>query len=125
MWRKRSRSRFTPADRRRALSLRVFVNPEVRAEETAEGLRLTYPVRPRPIWRKLLCRGGRDDAVFLRKLQLDELGTWVWRQLADRPSVAELRDRFAGRYQVPQREAETAVTAFLRELGRRGLIGLG
>jgi hypothetical protein len=38
--------------------------------------------------------------------------------------VRQLIDTFARTHQLEPREAEVAVTQFLRELGRRGLIGM-
>jgi len=39
--------------------------------------------------------------------------------------VRQLVERFAKTHQLEAREAEVSVAQFIRELGRRGLIGLG
>jgi hypothetical protein len=92
--------------------------------ETGEVL-LTYPVRIRPWIANLIRRFGWGiKRVQSKKLHLDELGTAVWDLMDGRRSVRQVIQRFAKRYQLHPREAEVAVTRFLRELGKRGLIGL-
>ncbi len=58
------------------------------------------------------------------RLQLDLLGTSVWDQVDGRRSLARLAAGFAAAHRLEAKEAEVAVTRFIRELGRRGLIGL-
>jgi len=92
--------------------------------ESGEVL-LTYPVTIRP-WLAAVIRrlGGPAAKIQNKKLQLDTLGTSVWDLLNGRRSVSQIIHRFAQTHQVQAREAEVAVTRFLRDLGRRGLIGL-
>lgn len=59
-----------------------------------------------------------------KKLQLDALGTEVWDLIDGRRSVRKIIQRFAETHRLHPREAEVSVTRFLRELGKRGLIGL-
>lgn len=87
---------------------------------------LTYPLSPSP-WLVSLARrfpGATPDGRMERKLQLDEMGTAVWELMDGERSARQIAEAFARKYQVQVREAETAVTRFLRELGRRGLIGI-
>jgi len=92
--------------------------------ETGEVL-LTYPVRIRPWIANLIRRFGWGlKRVQSKKLHLDELGTAAWDLMDGRRSVRQIIQRFAKRYQLHPKEAEVAVTRFLRELGKRGLIGL-
>ena len=92
--------------------------------ESGEVL-LTFSVRSRP-WMAGIVRylGGSSDGAVTRKLQLDELGTAVWDRIDGRRSVRRMVKEFAGEHQLHPREAEVAVTRFLRDLGKRGLIGL-
>jgi hypothetical protein len=93
--------------------------------ETGEIL-IRYPVTIRPFFSTLVKRfGGPEQQVQTKKLQLDTLGTSVWDLLDGKRSVRQLIQIFAETHQLQPREAEVAVTQFLRELGRRGLIGLG
>jgi hypothetical protein len=58
------------------------------------------------------------------KLQLDALGTAVWDMIDGERSLRRIVAAFAAAHQLEAREAEIAVTQFVRELGRRGLVGL-
>ena len=93
--------------------------------ETGEVL-ISYPVTIRPFFASLVRRfGGSEEQVQTKKLQLDSLGSSVWDLLDGKRSVRQLINIFAETHQLQPREAEVAVTQFIRELGRRGLIGLG
>lgn len=112
--------------REAALKSTPVRNAQVKEErlETGEVL-LTYPITIRPWIAGLIRRfGGNANRVELKKLHLDELGTAVWDLMDGRRSVRRVIKGFAGKYQLHIKEAEVAVTRFLRELGRRGLIGL-
>jgi len=86
---------------------------------------LTYPVTVRPWFAGLIKRlGGAKDRTRLKKLQLDPLGADVWNLLDGQRSVGSIVSRFAKKHQLHPKEAEMSVTTFLRELGKRGLIGL-
>ena len=92
--------------------------------ESGEVL-IGYPVTIRPFLASLVKRfGGPEKQVQTKKLQLDNLGSSVWDLLDGQRSVRQLIRIFAETHQLQTREAEVAVTQFLRELGRRGIIGL-
>lgn len=86
---------------------------------------LTFQERSRR-WMAGIVRylGGSPDGAVTRKLQLDELGTSVWGRIDGKRSVRQMVKEFAGEHQLHPKEAEVAVTRFLRDLGKRGLIGL-
>jgi hypothetical protein len=48
----------------------------------------------------------------------------VWNLMDGKRSVRQLVKIFAGTHRLEPREAEVSVTQFIRELGRRGLIGM-
>ncbi|KPJ77449.1 MAG: hypothetical protein AMJ54_08065 [Deltaproteobacteria bacterium SG8_13] len=86
---------------------------------------LDYTVTVRPWFSGLLKRMGVGaDGRIAKKLQLDELGTQVWALVDNRKTVREIVRDFALSHQLMEKEAEVAVTRFVRELGKRGLIGL-
>ncbi len=86
---------------------------------------LDYTVSVRPWFTGLLKRlGAGSDGRIKKKLQLDELGMQVWSLVDGSKTVRDIVRHFARVHQLPEREAEVAVTRFLRELGKRGLIGL-
>ena len=92
--------------------------------ETGEIL-LTYPVEIRPWIDRLAKRFGREESKPIeKKLQLDELGTAVWEQIDGERSVKQVIQWFAKKHQLHIKEAEVSVTSFLRDLGKRGVIGL-
>lgn len=107
------------------MDCRPVRNPEV-AEEAAEGdgVRLTYPLRSRP-WAARLARWlGAEDSVVTKRLELDAMGAAVWRQIDGETPVRRIARHLADTYRLHPREAEVATAQFLRDLGRRGLIGL-
>jgi hypothetical protein len=112
--------------RTEALECKPVKNNEIKETrlETGEVL-LVYPVVMRPWVENLVRRlGGTVSGQKTKKLQLDELGTAVWGLIDGKHSVQQVIQRFAKKYQLHSREAEVAVTRFLRDLGKRGIIGL-
>ncbi len=84
-----------------------------------------FPVAVRPWVARVagwLGRGGEPPRTG--RLQLDRLGTSVWDMLDGRRSLGRIAAAFAEAHQLDPREAEIAVTQFIRDLGRRGLVGL-
>lgn len=86
-------------------------------------VRLSYPAAVRP-WAATLSRLFRGEAPPQRRrqLQLDSLGSAVWRLLDGRRSVAQVVAAFREQYQLHPKEAELSVTRFLKTLGERGLV---
>jgi hypothetical protein len=124
--------RFNPKNkggvpsREEALECTPVKNDRVEESRSENGeLQLSYPVSTRPWLAGFVRRLGRKpNGTYLKKLQLDTLGTEVWELLDGGNRVRDVIRQFAARHRLQQREAELAVTRFLRELGKRGLIGL-
>ena len=92
--------------------------------ETGDVL-LIYPVEMRPLLTSLIRRlGGPTGKTYTKKLQLDALGTAVWELMDGKRTVRQVVQRFAMKHQLHSKEAEVSVTLFLRDLGKRGIIGL-
>ncbi|GFK95690.1 Coenzyme PQQ synthesis protein D [Fundidesulfovibrio magnetotacticus] len=106
--------------------MRPARNRMVREERLEGGLaRLTYLSAYRPWFAGLARRmGAWDGRPLQKKLELDELGTFCWDLIDGERTVKDMALALGERYGVPAREAELSVAAFLRELGRRGLIGV-
>jgi hypothetical protein len=86
---------------------------------------LCYPVEIRPWIAGWIRRfGGATEGVRTKKLQLDKLGTTVWDMLDGKRTVGQVIQSFTAMQRLHPKEAAVAVTLFLRELGKRGLIGL-
>jgi hypothetical protein len=109
-----------------ALECTPIKNDGVEESRLENGeLQLSYPVTSRPWLAGLARRLGRKSyETYLKKLQLDALGTEVWELMDGATRVRDVIRQFAAKHRLQQREAELAVTRFLRELGKRGLIGL-
>ncbi len=92
--------------------------------ESGEVL-IEYPMTLRPLAAAVAKRLGVTPTTRqTKKLQLDVLGTTVWDLLDGRRSVSQIIEIFAQTHRLENREAEVSVTRFIRELGRRGLLGL-
>lgn len=115
-----------PSSRSEALSYRPTKNREVLEEKLESGeVVLTYPLTLRPWLISLASRLGlRSGEPLTRKLQLDEIGSLTWTLLDGERTVQDLVDYLCRRYHLNRREAEVAMTDFIRNLGKRGLIGL-
>lgn len=86
---------------------------------------LSYSVAVRPWFSGLNKRfGGPTSGTIPKELQLDALGTEVWYLIDGRRTVRKIIQEFTEKHQLHPREAEVAVTRFLRELGNRGLVGM-
>ena len=94
--------------------------------ETGEVI-LEYPLAVRPLVAAVARRLGKslEDLIQIKKLQLDVLGTSVWDLVDGKRSVRRMIQIFADTHRLEKKEAEVSVTQFIRELGRRGLLGLG
>lgn len=93
--------------------------------ETGEVF-IRYPVSMRPLFAGLVKRfGGPEVQVQMKKLELDALGSSVWDMMDGKRSVRQMVQIFAETHQLENREAEVAVTQFILQLGRRGLVALG
>ena len=112
--------------RSQALGLTPVKSSGLKEERLASGVvRLTYPLAVKPWTAALMRRFSRQEpAAMTGRLELDEMGTAVWDLIDGRRAVRRIAELFAETYQVHPREAEVSVTRFLRDLGRRGLVGL-
>jgi hypothetical protein len=101
-------------------------NPLVLENRMDSGeMLLSYPETLRPWFAGILQRMKKKSELRrMKKLQLDILGTGVWDLVDDKSTVMEIIDSFAGMYQLYHKEAEVSVIQFLRELGRRGIVGM-
>lgn len=112
--------------RREAFQFRPIKNVEVSEVRLETGcVCLSYPMKFRPLVAAVIRRlGGSSPKTWTKRVQLDELGTAVWDLIDGTHTVGELVQIFAGKFQLHAKEADVSVTQFLRELGKRGLIGM-
>ena len=118
LWR---RSRSGTIDREQAFNGRPFRTAGVKAEALdGGGLRVAIGwMRPR--WQRWL--GGGDGHVE-KRYDLDACGREVFEACDGARTVRTIVHDFAQRRHLSLAEAELSVTAFLRMLKDRGLIGL-
>lgn len=126
-FRKKQNSRHSPP-RSRELSLECVPvkNPELIEHEQEDGdLCLTYPVRVKPWFQGIFKTVSRRQSDILeRKLQLDTLGTTVWQMIDGQRSVKDIILAFQAEHKLNRREAEISVSAFMEQLGKRGLLAM-
>ncbi len=86
---------------------------------------IEYPLTVRP-WIAAVAKRlrGSSARVQTKKLQLDAMGTAVWDLVDGNRSVRRIVRIFAETHRLENKEAEVSVTGFIRELGKRGLLGL-
>jgi hypothetical protein len=109
-----------------ALQFIPVKNKEVKEVLLENGVvMLNYPMKFRPWFAAIVRRlGGKTNKTWTKKVELDEMGSAFWNLIDGKLTVEKLIEKFAGEYQLHAKEAEVAVTQFLRELGKRGLIGM-
>ncbi len=125
-WLTKDRATPLPPTRGEALDCIPVKNRYVREERLENGdVLVRYPVTVRP-WMGVLARwlGAGAAPPRTAKLQLDRLGSGVWAMLDGQTSLRRIAAAFAETHRLERKEAEVAVTQFVRQLGRRGLIGL-
>jgi len=122
----RKKSKGLAITRAQALGSTPVKNNDVTETRSESGeVLLTYPVEMRP-WIAGMAKwlGRPTDPIQEKKVQLDLLGTSVWDQVDDKRSIREIIQEFVRKHQLHPKEAEVAVTQFLRNLGKRGLKGI-
>ena len=122
----RKKTKTSELSRSEALRYSPVKSIEVREFHLENDLvEIHYPTTMRPWIAGLVKRLGRPpEKAQIKKLQLDILGTAVWKMIDGKRSVGQIVHAFAESHRLQTKEAEVAVTEFIRELGRRGLIGL-
>lgn len=122
----RKKPGVSPGQRRQALAAVPVRSREISWERTGDGfVRIRYPIRIRPWIAAMMRRFGlTPGAPVFKKLELDLLGADVWELMDGDRSVEAIIRAFAERHRLGPAEAEVSVTAFIRELGRRGIVGL-
>ena len=122
----RKRKKGLRVDRAEALKFIPVKNIQITEEQLDSGeILIHYPVTLRPWIAGIVKRFSGSNAELQSKpLQLDQLGTEVWGLIDGSRSVRRIIEIFAKTHQLQIREAEVAVSQFIRMLGQRGLIGL-
>ena len=121
--------RKQPVDRRRSLALKPLRNPDVDwapPGPDAGPVTIDIPLQRRPVPKPLVwvaSKLARKPPPTTRKLQLDPVGSFVWRSADGARSVRQLIWLLAAEYKLNRRDAEVALLEFLGQLSQRNLIG--
>ncbi len=84
---------------------------------------IEYPLPIKPFFLQLANRFHKGiEQKPTKKLQLDAMGSTVWQMFDGEKDVRTIIGEVAERSGLSRLEAEISVTAFLRQLGRRGLV---
>jgi len=110
----------TPNTRREMLALRPIRNPNVQWDE--EDGQIVLTVKRINTWKTRLI------LIFTqvpesRRIELDPLGTHVWKMLDGSTSFEKIARSLAKEFKLLPREAEMSLQQFFKELGRRGYVG--
>ncbi len=102
------------------------INPVITViEQDDSTLVLEYPLAFKPLFSQLLKRfSQQEEQEVIKKLELDEMGSEVFTLIDGTQNVREIILEFAKNKNITLQEAETAITTYLRELGKRKIIAI-
>jgi len=120
-------SRRPAIDRRSSLALQPLRNPRVAwtPQDGGGPVAIEIPLERRPVPRPLLwlaSKLARKEPPATRRLELDPVGSFVWRAADGRRTVRELIWLLAAEYHLNRKDAEVALLEFLRQLSSRNLL---
>ncbi len=58
-----------------------------------------------------------------RVVVLDDVGAFVWQLCDGHNSIGYIVKQLSGKYRMTRKEAETSLFTFMRQLGKRGMVG--
>lgn len=121
-WLPWTREKSESIDRRRSLTGVPIINESISLEEGANGrVIVDVPLKRKPGMGWL---ARFTPTVVRRRVKLDELGTFVIRQIDGKRSAKDIIDIFAAKYKVNRREAELSCIEFLKMLATRHIISV-
>jgi hypothetical protein len=115
------RGRRRAADWRQVLGAVPVRNRLLEWTEEPEGVVLQVPLRREGIFRWV---NRIVPAPEHRKVALDEIGSDVWRMCDGETPVEGIIRALAKKYQLNRREVELSLSLYLKQLARRGYLGL-
>ena len=120
-WKKRAPPNLS---RTESLNAVVVASGGVLVREDAKGtITLVVPFKASPLVDRLSRWLGTTSGGE-RKVELDEVGSFVWRMCDGRTTVREMIPRLADRYKMNRKEAEVSLTTFLRTLAGKRLVAV-
>ena len=111
-----------------ALAAVLVRNEAVEVEEKDSGeIVLTVPIVETRMFRTmawLMRRASKHPIPTHRKVELDEIGSFVWRHCDGRTTVGGVVKALCKKYRLPRKEGEYSTTLFIRELAKKQLVAL-
>ncbi len=114
----RRRPRLTP---QQVLSSRPVRNINLQTEETEDGGLRILAHRREAWWVKLL--GIVFPIPKERRIELDSVGRQVWELCDGEHTLREMIEIFRERHKLTRMEAEWSLRNYLKDLGKRRLVG--
>jgi len=114
----RRRQRLTPEQ---ILGSRPVRNQNLRTEDLEDGGLRILAGRREDWWVKLL--GVIFPIPRERRLELDSVGKQVWELCDGEHTLREMIGEFQRQHKLTRAEAEWSLRNYLRDLGKRGLVG--
>jgi hypothetical protein len=97
----------------------------VEPREDEKGLvTLVVPFQASPMVRKISGWLGAAPGAGERKIELDEVGSFVWRMFDGKTPVREMIRRLAEKHKLNRKDAEVSLTTFVRTLASRKLVAV-
>ena len=121
-------ARGAPAlDRRRSLALKPLRNPAVawNPRESGAPITIEIPLERRAVPKPLVwvaAKLARRQPPTTRRIELDPVGSFVWRAADGQRTVRELTWLLAAEYRLNRKDAEVALFEFMRQLASRNLL---
>lgn len=103
------------------LGSRPVQNRNLRTEELEDGGLRLLAQRREDWWVKLL--GVVVPIPRERRIELDSVGKQVWELCDGEHTLREMIEEFQREHKLTRAEAEWSLRNYLRELGKRGLVG--
>lgn len=98
------------------------VNPVVEVDTSQpHAIILLVPVQAAAPWFKFVMSKSSTSSLR-RKIELDAVGSFVWRLIDGKSTLETLRGALAAEFKMKQLESQVAIAAFIDELFSRGLV---
>ena len=110
-----------PPSRQQSLAARPTRHPQIDWRDADDGTVALRLPQSEAGTRRVV--GALLAAPPSRSIALDEIGSEIWRRCDGQNSVRDLIRFMMERYQFARKEADASVTTYLRQLGKRGLVG--
>ena len=109
--------------RKESLDAVAVANENVGLTRSEQGIvTLHVPYRPPPVIARITrLLGGTADGGG-SDIELDEIGSFCWDFFDGQTTVRDIIGRLSEQYKINRKEAEVALTSFVRTLAAKGLV---